>query len=174
MAPRKAIIMKMHKIVKKIKKVVAPGWSKKLTVMGLFMLVNIFQLAVAAAPSEPLSPTPENLQQISSLTALSPLEGNHKTLRAILTGYSSTPDQTDDTPWITAANTGVRDGIVASNFLPFYTKIRVPELFGDKVFVVEDRMHERFNDMKIVDIWFPNREAAADFGLQKATIQILF
>ena len=34
-----------------------------------------------------------------------------------ITAYSSTPDQTDSTPFITAYNTFVRDGIVAANFL---------------------------------------------------------
>ncbi|MDP3003980.1 MAG: hypothetical protein Q8N43_00505, partial [Candidatus Azambacteria bacterium] len=40
-----------------------------------------------------------------------------KTMKVVLTAYSSTPDQTDDTPFITASNTRVRDGIVAANFL---------------------------------------------------------
>jgi len=88
-----------------------------------------------------------------------------------LTGYSSTVDQTDDTPFVTAANTWVRDGIVATNFLPLYTRVQIPELFGDKVFVVEDRMHSRFNDR--MDIWFESRELAKQFGKRTAEIVIL-
>ena len=75
-----------------------------------------------------------------------------KTYLVRATAYSSTVDQTDDSPFITASNTYVRDGIVAANFLPFKTKIMIPELFGNKVFTVEDRMHRRFSDR--VDIWF--------------------
>src|SRR3989344_4868474 len=87
------------------------------------------------------------------------------------TAYSSTPDQTDDTPFITAWNTTVRDGIIATNFLPFGTKIMIPEIYGDKIFVVEDRMNRRY--WHTVDIWFPDRQSALEFGFKKVKIQIL-
>jgi 3D (Asp-Asp-Asp) domain-containing protein len=89
-----------------------------------------------------------------------------------ITAYSSTPDQTDDTPFITASNTWVRKGIVANNFYPFGTKIRIPKFFGDKVFVVEDRMHWRKSNYHI-DIWFPSRQEAINFGITKAYVEIL-
>ena len=41
------------------------------------------------------------------------------TTRVWLTAYSSSVDETDDTPFITASGKHVRDGIVATNFLPF-------------------------------------------------------
>lgn len=83
-------------------------------------------------------------------------------MKVTVTGYSSTPDQTDDTPFITASGKRVRDGIVAANFLRFSTKIKIPELFGDKVFIVEDRMNRRYYDR--VDVWFPTRGEALRFG----------
>ena len=87
------------------------------------------------------------------------------------TAYSSTPDQTDDSPFITAWNTKVRDGIVAENFLRLGSKIKIPEVYGDKVFVVEDRMNRRY--WHKVDIWFPDRESALEFGIKNIKIQIL-
>lgn len=87
-----------------------------------------------------------------------------------LTGYSSTPDQTDDTPFITARGTHVRDGIVAANFLPFGTKLKI-DGFGDKIFVVEDRMNKRYTSR--VDIWFASREEALQFGIRTLTIHII-
>lgn len=87
------------------------------------------------------------------------------------TAYSSTPDQTDDTPFITAAGTHVRDGVVAANFLPLGTVIKIPELYGEKTFVVEDRMNKRYDYR--VDVWFPTREAAKEFGLRKIKIEVL-
>ena len=89
-----------------------------------------------------------------------------------ITAYSSTQDQTDDTPFITASNTIVRDGVIAANFLPFGTKIRISQLFGNKIFIVEDRMHHRYKDDHI-DIWFPTRESALEFGIKYAEIEIL-
>jgi len=95
-----------------------------------------------------------------------------KTIKVIITAYSSTPDQTDDTPFITASGKHVADGIVANNMLPFGTEIRIPELYGDKVFVVEDRMHRRKSNYH-VDIWFPERHLAVNFGVKTAEIEVL-
>lgn len=94
-----------------------------------------------------------------------------KELIVAATAYSSTPDQTDSTPFITALGTTVRDGIIAANFLPFGTKIKIPEIYGDKIFMVEDRMNRRY--WYRVDIWFPNRQSALEFGFKKIKIQIL-
>jgi len=82
-----------------------------------------------------------------------------------ITAYSSNPDETDDTPWLTAMNTIVRDGIVASNDLPLGTKIKIPSLFGDKIFVVEDRLNSRIKG--VIDIWFPDKDSALNFGIHK-------
>lgn len=86
-----------------------------------------------------------------------------------VTAYSSTPDQTDDTPFITASGTPTKDGVVAANFLPFQTKVRLRDAFGEKIFTVEDRMKR--NDL--VDVWFPTREAALDFGVRNLKMEIL-
>ena len=94
-----------------------------------------------------------------------------RTMRMTLTAYSSTPDQTDSTPFITASNTRVKWGTVAANFLPFQTKIRIPGMFGDKVFVVEDRMNKRY--WHRVDVWMPTRQEAINFGLRVLDIEIL-
>jgi 3D (Asp-Asp-Asp) domain-containing protein len=80
-----------------------------------------------------------------------------------VTGYSSSYDETDDDPWTTAYNTPVRDGIAASNILPFGTKIKIPEIFGDKVFIVEDKMNPRYGEN--LDIWFPTKWEALNFGI---------
>jgi len=88
------------------------------------------------------------------------------------TAYSSTPDQTDGDPFTTASGAHVYDGVLAANFLSFNTKVRIPEVFGDKIFIVEDRMNSRFGDNRI-DIWFPDRTSAQEFGIQETTIEIL-
>ncbi len=95
----------------------------------------------------------------------------YKTIRAVLTAYSSTPDQTDSTPFITASGTRTRDGIVASNFLAFGTKVQIPEIFGDRIFTVEDRMAKKHSDK--IDVWFPERHLAKKFGVQEAEVVVL-
>lgn len=107
----------------------------------------------------------------SSISALSAPQQYPKSFTATVTGYSSTPDQTDDTPFITAANTPVRDGIVAANFLPIGTRIKIPGYSGPKIYTVEDRMHARFSDR--VDIWFVDRASAQYFGKRDLEIVIV-
>jgi 3D (Asp-Asp-Asp) domain-containing protein len=88
-----------------------------------------------------------------------------------LSAYSSTPDQTDDSPFITAKGTYVRDGIVATNFLPFGTRVKIPGIYGDKIFIVEDRMNKRYTTN--MDIWFADRESALKFGRKKAVVEVV-
>jgi 3D (Asp-Asp-Asp) domain-containing protein len=88
-----------------------------------------------------------------------------------VTAYASVPQETDNTPFITASNQHVADGFIAANFLPFGTKVQIPSLFGDKIFTVEDRMARRM--VGYVDIWMPTVSDAKDFGIHKAKIVVL-
>jgi len=94
-----------------------------------------------------------------------------RTYSVSASAYSSEVWQTDSTPFITAANTHVRDGVVAANFLPFGTLIRIPELYGDKIFIVEDRMNSRY--WYNVDVWFADTPLAKAFGRKTVTIEVL-
>lgn len=88
------------------------------------------------------------------------------------TGYTSEVAQTDDTPFITANGEHVYAGGVAANFLPFGTKIRIPDYYGDQVFTVNDRMNQRYD--KRVDIWFAQKPVALKWGIRhNVRIQIL-
>lgn len=93
----------------------------------------------------------------------------------VLTAYSSTKDQTDSSPCITATGFNVckhnKENIIAANFLPFGTKVRIPELYGDKVFVVQDRMNKRYSSR--VDIWMKTRSKAKNFGVKRAKIEVV-
>lgn len=86
------------------------------------------------------------------------------------TAYNSLPNQTDDTPWITAAGTRCREGVIASNFLPIGTKVMI-DGFGDQVFIVEDRMNKRYN--KRIDLWFRHYDDAMKFGIRKIKYHVI-
>jgi len=100
-------------------------------------------------------------------------EQKAKQMRVWATAYTSHPMETDDTPFVTASGSTVRDGVVASNFLPMGTKFMIPNHYGDKVFVVEDRMNARYNDKKTVDIWFESRTDALQFGRRSLVVELL-
>lgn len=92
-------------------------------------------------------------------------------IKTLITAYSSSVDETDSTPFITASGSYVRSGIIAANFLPFGATIRIPEIFGNQIFVVEDRLHERNGDR--IDIWMPTEKEALEFGVKISEIEIL-
>jgi len=84
-----------------------------------------------------------------------------------VTAYTSLPDETDSTPFITASGDLVHDGIVATNLLPFGTEVTIPSLFGNKIFVVEDRMNKRM--VNSLDIWMQTKAKALFFGVHYNT-----
>lgn len=111
--------------------------------------------------------------EITNETKTLPVAGDReapRTMKIPVTAYNSLPNQTDSTPFHTADNTHVRDGLVAANFLPLGTRIKFPELYGDKEFIVKDRMNPRYHYK--ADIWMENYSDAVDFGLNYTTIEI--
>jgi 3D (Asp-Asp-Asp) domain-containing protein len=93
-------------------------------------------------------------------------------IKMVVTAYSSDPWQTDDSPLITASGAKVKDGVVANNLLPFGTKIKIPEIYGDKIFVVKDRMSWKKSYYHL-DIWFPDYRQAKNFGAKRVYVEIL-
>ena len=156
---------------------------------GALATGSLITLSVFAATIRPVAapqdldellndlPAPSTIQENSFIQhniPETPLNG-YRTIEEYtitVTGYSSTSDQTDDDPFTTASNRQVRWGYVAANFLPFGTKIRIPELFGDEVFEIQDRMNRRHANR--VDIWFSSRYNAERFGISNnVTIEIV-
>ena len=134
--------------------------------IGLFLMIS--GLATLSGPAEPVV---ENNAAVDNEGTTAEATPEVIKLEITVTGYSSSIDETDGDPFTTASGKGVRDGIVATNLLPFGTKVRIPEEFGDKVFVVEDRMHRRFPNR--IDIWFPSKSEAREFGKKNLEIEIL-
>ena len=104
-----------------------------------------------------------------------PLVKVTKTSTHTITAYNSDPAQTDDTPCITANGFDVcehgEEDTIAANFLKFGTKVRIPELYGDRIFIVRDRMNKRYSDR--VDIWMKEKTDARKFGVKVAKIEVV-
>lgn len=91
-----------------------------------------------------------------------------------ITAYSAEPGQTDDTPFTTANNNRVRDGIVAVS-RDLFSKGWV---FGRKVYVVDmgvytidDLMHQRKKNQ--IDIFMFDTAKALKFGRKKMRVYLL-
>ncbi|MEI6835256.1 MAG: hypothetical protein WCK59_00255 [Candidatus Falkowbacteria bacterium] len=93
----------------------------------------------------------------------------------VITAYNSEIGQTDDSPCVTANGFNVcthgQEDTIAANFLKFGTKVKIPDLFGDRVFTVRDRMNQKHPSR--VDIWMKDRPSAIKFGVKTAKIQVL-
>jgi len=101
---------------------------------------------------------------------------NRVYIKVLASGYSSSIAETDSTPFVTAANTASRRGVLAvsQDLLREYTP-GAPFSFGDRVkiygvgdFIVEDSMNSRWTNR--IDIWFPSRDEAIRFGLREVVI----
>ena len=137
-----------------------------------FISTTLNPVSVAKV-NAPLNNGPENttiLSVISEKKQEIP-ESAYRTLKVWVTAYSSTPEETDDTPFLTASGENVRDGIIATNFLPFGTLVKIPEHFGDKVFEVQDRMHKRKTNF--IDVWMPTKQDAKEFGIYETEIIVI-
>ncbi|MFZ6015071.1 MAG: hypothetical protein ACOYUZ_01815 [Patescibacteria group bacterium] len=100
-------------------------------------------------------------------------------MKVIASAYNSLPGQTDSTPCVTATGYDVcrsyalygAINTVASNSLPMNSKIKIPELYGDRIFVVRDRMNRRYGGNRI-DLWLPTRGEAVSFGTKILDIEV--
>lgn len=186
--------MKKGKIHKK--RILPLKFAKKL-ILSL-IIVMIFEFSMLAAPV--FASETEELSNISNLAAFNieninsttekidagkisivnnlPENNNWKTIRVstrVITAYNSEVGQCDDSPCITAngfnvCEHGIEDTI-AANWLKFGTKVKIPELFGDRVFIVRDRMNKKHDDK--IDIWMIDKQAAKNFGKRIAQVEIL-
>ena len=88
---------------------------------------------------------------------------------ANITAYSSSPDETDDSPFYMANGNHVYDGAVACpRSYEFDTKL----LINGKIYTCEDRFNKRYelalnkDGMVHIDIWKGSKEEAIEFGRQ--------
>ena len=96
---------------------------------------------------------------------------------AIATAYSSDFRQTDSTPCITANMFNIceapepQQNIIANNCLRFGTRVSLPDIFGDRIFIVKDRLNSRYGCER-VDIWMHGQEQAKFFGVKYGKMHI--
>lgn len=139
--------------------------------LSLAIIFNIFFPATMGYADQVIVLNPDQVIPVenTSPVILTLKVTSVKTVR--VTAYSSSLDQCDNDPYTTASGAQVKIGTVAANCLPFGTKVRFPELFGEQIFIVEDRMNARYG-CNAFDIWMPSRSAALNFGKQYATVEV--
>jgi 3D (Asp-Asp-Asp) domain-containing protein len=140
-----------------------------LAVLGTVLPANASAtVGATSAQDRAIALTVEEMQNATKETGVLPTadlgETPDRVMTVSMTAYNSLPEQTDGNPFETAMGTTVRRGIVAANFVPLGTYIKIPELYGDEIFVVEDRMNSRYTSR--VDIWMEEYADARKFGVK--------
>ena len=95
-------------------------------------------------------------------------------IRGNVSAYSSSEDETDATPFITANGKQVYDGLIANNCLEYGTEVAIQEdKIGDvefyKIYTINDRMNSRYG-CEHFDIWMKSKQGAINFGRKKLII----
>lgn len=173
----------MEALKKNHKKIISLKQAKNLViVLIIIFLFNFLFFAMPILATE--TNDTANISDKNNITAVlnnDELKNNTANVKIkkvnyhLVTAYNSEPAQTDDSPCITAngfdlCEHGIEDSI-AANFLPFGAKVRMPEIFGEKIFVVRDRMNARHKNK--IDVWMLEKQDAKQFGVKLAKIEIL-
>jgi 3D (Asp-Asp-Asp) domain-containing protein len=88
--------------------------------------------------------------------------------RAVVTAYSSSPDETWGDPFITSSGRRVAAGVIACpRRFPFGTRFRI----GSAVYTCWDRLHQRYDQR--FDIWKATKEEALEFGRRRLFVEVL-
>ncbi len=164
------------------------SWAFQIVINALAVITLLVQVLNPQTALADVSLTgdiasiPTTLEESKEGAMFSPVEPVPEpdiVVNGIITAYTSTPDQTDDSPFIAATGKHVHDRMIAANGLPFGTIIKIPELYGDKEFVVEDRMNKRYycyttgNKRCRMDVWLDtSKKEAKKFGVKKLKVEI--
>jgi 3D (Asp-Asp-Asp) domain-containing protein len=135
-----------------------------------FILIDQFKTPIETN----LSPIRETIILNNDYTLLSnnnnsDLMGDYYEVMGEVSGYTSSVEETDSTPFITASGTTTHKGTLANNCLPFGTQV---EIFG-QVYVVEDRMNSRYG-CNVFDIWVKTKVEAYKLGRKTNIIKVYY
>lgn len=145
-----------------------------LKILAIVVSIQLFPTPIVYGDLNPATPYTKAFETVintTSLVAETPFVKNTRRTPVTVTAYTATAQETDSTPCITASGLDIcahpDKNVVAANFLPFGTKVKIPELFGNRVFSVEDRMHARYNSEHRVDVLVRSRAEARTLGINR-------
>ncbi len=139
----------------------------------IYVAPEVLTSAVTVTPPRFLVQKKETSIAVAKKTPSS--QNKSKVRYVTVTAYTSAVEQTDSTPCITANGFNVCkhgvENVIAANFLPFGARVRFPDMYGERIFTVQDRMNPRhYNRM---DIWMKSKSSARQFGVRKLKVEIL-
>jgi len=86
-----------------------------------------------------------------------------------VTAYTSSPEETDDDPFITASGERVGKGTAACpSRYSFGTEI----VIEGKTYRCQDRMNSRYRETNRFDIWMESKDEAYEWGIKELQIEV--
>lgn len=134
----------------------------------MYLVMKAASVVALLASASSLIPNPNQTVYVAPLPEPGPVVV--EVLTAEVTAYTASPDETDDTPEITASGARVADGQVACpGRYPFGTRFEI----AGRVYVCEDRMNLRYRDGNHFDVFVGSKAAAYEFGRKTLTVKVL-
>lgn len=129
-----------------------------LAALGCAVLVTSLLWAIGNAHAE-----------TSIVAVRAPGEKPGKTITAVITAYTSSVDETDDTPFETASGARTSAGVLACPpGYAFGTQIKI----GEATYTCRDRMNRRYWEVEHFDVWVHTKAEAREWGSTKREITI--
>jgi 3D (Asp-Asp-Asp) domain-containing protein len=152
--------------------------NELLRTVGLFALGFVFMCVLTLIDF--LIPEPEPLPAFADTPAISTSTPKIEHVApatvqkaeyvdAIVTAYTSSVDETDDTPYITASGTHVHLGTAAC---PSSYAFGTVVVIDGEEYTCEDRMAARYRDTDHFDLWTTSKQRAFTWGKQDLTVTI--
>lgn len=139
-----------------------------LKVLAIVVTLQLFPAPVAYGDINPAASYAKAFESVISYTSLvaqNPFVKSTRRMRVTTTAYTNTVAETDETPCIAASGFNIcanpEKKIVAANFLPFHTKVKI----NGEFYSVEDHMNSRYNGQNRVDILVQSRDEARKRGI---------
>lgn len=168
--------MRMRRLLKFLNECLPMGDHFPIVLPVVFLIFLIILWVMPKGVWEILDGQPQPTPTPVAIIAPAPVPVLERGIPVTVVAYSSTIDQTDGNPFVTASGTVVRSGIVAMSrdLLPSFPHGTKVELCQVKT--VEDTMGD-VNQLtgkpirKTVDVWMSTRRAALQFGIQKMILR---
>lgn len=97
------------------------------------------------------------------------VEKPHTIVEAVITAYTSSVDETDEDPFITASGSTVRQGTLACPSK--YQFGTIVEINGNH-YTCEDRMNKRYRQTERFDMWVESKQIAYAWGKQQLQVKV--
>lgn len=161
-----------------------PVWAAQGAQMASLQLFSMDDdgnvIEIDVIEDDPIEESPALVLSIKKITESKKIvvvpEKKYRRVSVVATAYSSSVEETDSDPCTTANGFNVCknniENVIATNFLPFGTRVRIPDLYGERTFTVHDRMNSRYGSGRI-DIWMKTKNSARQFGVKRLKMEIV-